>query len=111
MTPHLWTGSGERRSHHMSGRPLADSPTSASSLLATSRSAIPPVSVSVASNINGHSNRGGRSRHSSRPSLSRSFAAHAVQTLHQDRLLGLSLARRFTHKDSVDPGIRSHGSY
>lgn len=75
--PHLWTpGSRERGQHHVSGRQLTDSPTSTASPL-SSQSAIPPVSTSVASNVNGQSNQGGRSRPSSRPSSSRSNAAHA----------------------------------
>lgn len=77
--PHLWTpGSRERGPHHVTGRPMADSPTSISSPLSTSQSAIPPISSSLVSNINGSSNPNGRSGGpSSRPSSSRSNATHA----------------------------------
>ena len=74
---HSWMpGSRERGPHHVSGRQSTDSPTSNASPL-SSQSAIPHVSASVVSNINGMSNQGGRSRPSSRPSSSRSDAAHA----------------------------------
>lgn len=77
-TPRLWTpGSRERGSHHVTGRPVADSPTSVSSPLSTSQSAIPPISSSLVSNINGSSNQSGRPGLSSRPSSSRSNATHA----------------------------------
>lgn len=76
--PHLWTlGSRERRPHHVTGRPMADSPTSTSSPLSISQSAIPPLSSSLVSNINGSSNQSGRSGPSSRPSSSRSNVTRA----------------------------------